>query len=155
MKSFFALSFVALLLYRASVPETVAAGRNAFFVMDTALRDGITRSPTEQAGLVKLLGFDGFGTSGYPEDELLAAFEKEGLRVYNTYLSLDFDSASLRLDQKLPGLVSRLKPHHTDLWISVNVVMRDGMKLKPSAVEGDAIVAPHCVNWQTWQHLTT
>ena len=48
-----------------------AAGPSPFFPMDTALRGGQTRSPVDQAALVKELGYDGFGTSGYPSAEFL------------------------------------------------------------------------------------
>jgi sugar phosphate isomerase/epimerase len=118
----------------------VASERNPFFAMDTALRDGQARTPAEQATLIKELGFDGFGTSGHPSDAFLAAFEKEGLRVFNTYLTLDFDSAKPALDPKLRLLLPRLKQHHTDLWVAIHTVTRDGAKLKPSSVEGDTVV---------------
>jgi sugar phosphate isomerase/epimerase len=131
------------------VAQTILAALNEkspdttpFFAMDTALRDGKTRSPTDQARLLKELGFDGLGTSGYPSEEFLAAFETQRLVVYNTYLTLDFDSARPALDQKLREFVPRLKGHHTDLWIAINGVILDGRKLKPSAQDGDGVIVP-------------
>jgi sugar phosphate isomerase/epimerase len=121
---------------------TAFAEGNPFFAMDTALRDGKTRTAAEQAALLKELGYDGLGTSGYPSEEFLAAFEKAGLRVFNTYLTLDIDSAKPGLDAKLKDLVPQLKRHRTDLWIAINGVTRDGVKLKPSAPEGDEVVIP-------------
>jgi sugar phosphate isomerase/epimerase len=119
-----------------------AAERNSFFAMDTALRDGEVRSPAEQAALLKELGYDGFGASGHLHEEFLAAFDQAGLKVYNTYLTLDFDSASPALDPAFEQTVQRLKDHGTDLWIAINVVTRDGVRLKPSDPTGDAIVVP-------------
>jgi len=133
-------AFAVLLLL--SRPGALAAGSNAFFAMDTALRDGQTRSATEQAALLKELGYDGFGTSGYPTPEFLAAFEQAGLKVFNTYLTLSFDSAKPGLDPALKEFVPRLKGHGTALWVAINDVKQDGVKLKPSAPAGDAIVLP-------------
>ena len=126
------------------VQETAsfAAERNLFFAMDTALRDGKPRSPADQAALLKKLGYEGFGTSGYPSEDFLAAFEKAGLKVCNTYLTLAFDSAKPGLEPKLKEFVARLKGHDTALWIAINEVRKDGVKLKPSAPDGDEIVVP-------------
>jgi sugar phosphate isomerase/epimerase len=119
-----------------------AAETNPFFAMDTALRDGKQRSWADQAALLKELGYDGFGASGQPGEEVFAAFEKEGLKVFNTYITLSFDSAKPGLDPKLKAYVPRLKGHGTALWIAINGVTRDGAKLKPSAPEGDELVVP-------------
>ena len=123
----------ALLILASS---SLAADRNPFFAMDTALRDGKSRSAAEQATLLKELGYDGIGTSGYPSNELFAAFEKEGLKVFNTYLMLTFDSAKPSLEPALKELVPRLKGHGTALWIAITGVTRDGLKLKSSAPLG-------------------
>lgn len=126
--------------FLAITPLSPAADRNPFFAMDTALRDGKPRTASDQAALLKELGYDGFGTSGFPGEEFLAAFEKAGLKVFNTYLTLSFDSKS-RLDPKLKAFVPRLKGHGTALWISIGSVSMDGAALKPSAPEGDDVVA--------------
>ncbi|HEY5912005.1 MAG TPA: TIM barrel protein [Verrucomicrobiae bacterium] len=142
MKTAIVLLSAATMLGCVFVSEVLAVDRNPFFAMDTALRDGRARSAADQAALVKELGFDGFGTSGYPTEEFLAAFEKDGLTVFNTYLTLDFDSAQPLIEPKLKELISRLKGHHTDLWIAINGVTRKGVKLMPSAIEGDDVVLP-------------
>ena len=113
-----------------------AAETNPFFAMDTALRDGQKRSWTEQAALLKELGYDGFGASGQPGEEVFAAFEKEGLKVFNTYITLSFDSAKPGLDPKLKAYVPRLKGHGTALWIAINGVTRDGAFADPAALVG-------------------
>jgi sugar phosphate isomerase/epimerase len=130
---------VSALAQAAVRPASVT---NAFFAMDTAFGGGPARSPADQAALLKELGYAGIGVSGHPGEDVLAAFEKQGLRVFNTYLTLSFDSAKPGLDPKLTQFVPRLKGHHTDLWIAINAVTKDGSKLKPSDAEGDAVVAP-------------
>ena len=127
-------------LWLATAIGSVAAERSPFFAMDTALRDGQTRSAADQAALLKQLGFDGFGASGYLTDEFLVAFKRAGLRVFNTYITLDFDSSEPELDEKLKELVPRLKGHDTDLWIAINGVTRNGVKLTPSDPSGDAVI---------------
>ena len=138
--SFRSAALAAVIL--AIAPVSFAADRNPFFAMDTAVRDGKSRSAAAQAALLKELGYDGFGTSGQPGEEFLAAFEKEGLKVFNTYLTLSLDSAKPGLDPKLQAFVPRLKGHGTALWIAVNGVTKHGTKLKPSAPEGDDVVVP-------------
>lgn len=140
LNSFFFTALAAVSL--ALPPLSLAADRNPFFAMDTALRDGKPRSAGDQAALLKELGYDGFGTSGHPGEEFLAAFEKHGLKVFNTYLTLSFDSAKPGLDPKLKEFVPRLKGHGTALWLAINGITRDGAKLKPSAPEGDEVVVP-------------
>jgi sugar phosphate isomerase/epimerase len=115
---------------------------NPFFAMDTALRDGKERTAAEQAVLVKRLGYDGFGASGYLAEDFLRAFEQQGVKVYNTYLTLSFDGAKPGLEPQLKEFVARLKGHNTDLWIAVQSVTKDGVKLKPSSPEGDEVVLP-------------
>jgi sugar phosphate isomerase/epimerase len=138
------LTILAAAFLAMPAPSAVAssAPHNPFFAMDTALRDGKNRTPTEQAALLKELDYDGFGTSGYPGDDFLAAFEKQGLRVFNTYLTLSFDFAKPGLDPKLTELVARLKGHDTALWVAINSVTHDGTRLKTSAPEGDGTVVP-------------
>jgi sugar phosphate isomerase/epimerase len=143
MKSVHGLRFatlVGVVLTGASV--LFAADRNPFFAMDTALGEGKSWPAAEQAALLKELGYDGFGTSGYPGDEFLAAFEKAGLKVYNDYLTLSFDSAKPGFDPRLKQLVPRLKNHVAALWIAINSVTRDKEKLKPSEPLGDEVVVP-------------
>jgi sugar phosphate isomerase/epimerase len=135
-------SAVLTAILLAGGPGLFAAGQSPFFAMDTALRDGQARSATEQAALLKELGYDGLGTSGQPAEEFLIAFEQAGLKVFNTYLTLTFDSAKPGWDSKLKEFVPRLKGHGTALWVAINGVTKDGVKLKPSAPEGDAVVLP-------------
>jgi sugar phosphate isomerase/epimerase len=46
------------------------------------------------------------------------------------------------LDPKLKEFVPRLKGRGTDLWIAINGVTQDGVKLAPSAPEGDVVIVP-------------
>jgi sugar phosphate isomerase/epimerase len=127
-------------VWLALAPRALAAGPNPFFAMDTALRDGQPRTAADQAALLKELGYQGFGTSGYPTEDELAAFEKKGLQVFNTFLTLSFDSAKPELDPKLKALVPRLKGHNTALWLAISSITNAGVTLKPSAPEGDEMV---------------
>jgi sugar phosphate isomerase/epimerase len=143
MKVLRLLRFTGLVVVVLAIGDrSFGADRTPFFAMDTALRDGKSRSAAEQAALLKGLGYDGIGTSGYPSEEFLAAFEKAGLRVFNTYLTLNFDSAKPGLEPMLKDFVPRLKGHGTALWIAINGVTRDGETLKPSSPLGDAVVVP-------------
>lgn len=127
-------------LTRAAEPTAPA---NPFFAMDTALRDSKLRSSADaQAALLKELGYAGIGASGYLSDEYMAAFDRQGLKVFNTYLTLDFDSATPGVDPQLKDLVARLKGRDTALWLAIGKVTRDGTKLKPSDPAGDEIVVP-------------
>ena len=119
-----------------------AVSANPFFAMDTALRDSKLKSADDQAALLKELGYAGIGASGYLSDEFMAAFERRGLKVFNTYLTLDFDSATPGVDPKLKDLIARLKGRDTALWLAIGKVSRDGMSLQPSDPAGDAIVVP-------------
>ena len=143
MKILRLLHFTALVLVALAIGHrSFGADRTPFFAMDTALRDGKSRSAAEQAALLKALGFDGIGTSGFPSEQFLAAFENAGLRVFNTYLTLSFDSAKPGLDPMLKEFVPRLKGHNTALWIAIKGVTLDGENLKPSSPLGDAVVVP-------------
>lgn len=144
MKSSFSKTILLAMLLGLSTSTGGAAPTtsNLFFAMDTALRDGKNPTPAAQAALLKELGYDGFGTSGYPSEEFLTAFERLGIEVVNTYLTLDFDAAKTGLDPKLKEFVARLRGHDTALWIAINGVTKDGVKLKPSALEGDDVVVP-------------
>ena len=121
---------------------TRAAERNPFFAMDTALRGGQTGSAAVRAVLLKELGYDGFGASGYPSQNDLATFERQGLKVFNTYLTLEFDSANPELDPQLKDAVRRFEGHGTDLWIAISAVRRDGARLDRSDAAGDNVIVP-------------
>jgi sugar phosphate isomerase/epimerase len=119
-----------------------AASKNPFFAMDTALRDDKVRTADDQAALLKELGYAGIGASGYLSEEFMSPFDRRGLKVFNTYLTLDFDSAKPGFDPKLTECVARLKGRDTALWLAVGSVTKDGTKLKPSDLAGDEIVVP-------------
>jgi sugar phosphate isomerase/epimerase len=126
----------------AAQPAKTNPPINPFFAMDTALRDGKARSIEDQAALLKELGYDGIGASGHLGAGFLAAFESRGLKVFNTYLTLSFDSAKPGLDPKLKEFVPCLKGHDTALWVAINEVTQGGTRLKASSPEGDEVVIP-------------
>jgi len=123
----------------ASVGQALGKPRLEFFAMDTALRDGRERSAGEQAALLKELGYDGLGAGGIVSEEMFTAFEEAGLRIYNTYLTLDMDAAKPELDPALTAFLPRLKGRGTDLWIAVNAVTVGGVRLGPSDPSGDEV----------------
>jgi sugar phosphate isomerase/epimerase len=132
-----------LLLATLMCAAAPAAPANPFFAMDTALRDSKVKSSADaQAALLKELGYAGIGASGYLSDEYMAAFDRQGLKVFNTYLTLDFDPAKPEFDPQLKDLITRLKGRDTALWLAIGNVSRDGVKLKPSDPAGDEIVVP-------------
>ncbi len=136
------LTAVGLAVGLACVVAQAAAAANPFFAMDTALRDGKARSAEEQAALLRELGYDGIGASGHLSGAFLAAFEKQGLKVFNTYLTLSFDSGKPGPEPRLKEFVPRLKGHGTALWVAINEVTREGTKLRPSSPDGDEVVVP-------------
>ena len=145
MKSCSVLLPAAALLLGTLAPARAAdapAAKMPFFAFENAMHDGKTRPPAEQAALLKELGYDGVSASGQISAEYIAAFESAGLKVFNTYLVLSFDSAKPGLEPKLKEFVARLKGHGTALWIAIQTVTKDGVKLKPSAPEGDEVVLP-------------
>lgn len=143
MKHSILSSFASTAFLLLSTLMCAAAPANPFFAMDTALSSGKLRgSADEQAALLKELGYAGIGASGYLSDEYLAAFERQGLKVFNTYLTLDFDSAKPGIDPKLKDLVARLKGRDTALWLAIGAVYQKGAKLKPSDPAGDDVVVP-------------
>jgi sugar phosphate isomerase/epimerase len=123
--------------------------------MNTGLSDSKLRSSADdQAALLKELGYAGIGASGYLSGEYLAAFDRQGLKVFNTYLTLDFDSAKPELEPKLKDLVGRLKGRDTALWLAINNVSRDEAKLKPSDPAGDEIVVARLLELAELAHAS-
>ena len=83
-----------------------------FAFQNGTLRDGAERPAPETAALLKDLGYDGLSASGYEVAPLIRELRARGLKLFNTYLTLELDSASprVRLDlaHSLGGLASIL-----------------------------------------------
>lgn len=114
----------------------MATPPNEFFAMDTIARGG----PEQVVRLLKELGYAGLG--GQAGDEVMAtALEAEGLRFYNGYLTLSFDDATPALDDRLRGMIDRMKGHHAALWLAIQKVQKGGIPVPRSSAEGDDVAA--------------
>lgn len=96
--------------------SAVAVMANPFFAFDNGLGK---LSPTEQAALLKELGYDGIGYSGTGNfAERQKAFEEQGLRIFNLYVHGFVDKA----DAYEPGLlelIPTLKGTGVDIWLPI------------------------------------
>src|SRR5208337_2182698 len=63
--------------------------RNPLFAMDTGTRDESHSTPESQAQMLKELGFAGIGWSPGQVSEMLAALDRQGLRMFNVYAGVD------------------------------------------------------------------
>ena len=107
---------------------------NPFFAMNTIARGG----PEVAVPLLKELGYDGLG--GAAGDDVMAqALEAQGLRFFNGYITLGFDDQQTALDDRLNGIISRMKGHHAALWLALQKVQRDGKPVPKSSPDGDDI----------------
>jgi hypothetical protein len=105
-----------------------------FFAMDTIARG----APDEVVPMLKDLGFDGLGGAA-GDDRMARAIEAAGMRFFNGYFTVSFDSAQPALDHHLRGALDRMQGHDTALWLAVQKVQRDGMPLGRSLPEADEI----------------
>lgn len=134
-------SLVVLVLAGGLAPG--ASLPNAFFAMDTGTRDDRHRTFEAQAALLKRLGYDGYGGSGLTGlGGVAQTFEQHGLKLFNVYVTMDFDSARPALSPQLAQLVRELKGHDSAIWLAINRVTRDGVKLRFSDPAGDDVVVP-------------
>lgn len=119
------------------VPALEAAeGAWPFFAMQTATRDAAVASPEAQVQLVKRLGYDGIGA--VPPAELGAfaqACDREQIRLWNTYFTLDVEAA-LPLDPQFVNQLRPLKGRSAVLWVGLT-----SKQFKPSDPAGDAAAA--------------
>jgi len=92
--------------------------RNAFFAMDTGLRDGKHGAPEARAATLAELGYAGSDHSGTGRlPETLAAYQAKGLRLFGIYVGLNIDSD--KLDPGLVTAIGQLKGTGAFLWCAV------------------------------------
>ncbi len=102
------LGFMAVLSARAERP---------FFAFDNGLTE--IKSVEEQAKLLKELGYAGICTRpANCTDELLAAFDRHGVRIMASYVVLDADKAEV--PAAIIAHFQRLKGRDTVIWLSLN-----------------------------------
>jgi sugar phosphate isomerase/epimerase len=101
--------------------------------MNTIARGG----PEVAVPMLKELGFDGLG--GHAGDDTMAkALESAGLRFYNGYLTIDFDTSRPVLDERLRGNIDRMAGHRAALWLAIANVRHNGAPFPKASMEGDA-----------------
>lgn len=123
-----------LLLSAAAMACLAASPTPPFFAMDTIARG----KADTVVPLLKELGYDGLG--GTAGDATMAeALEAAGLRYFNGYLTLSFDSAQPALDDRLRGIIDRMSGHHAALWLAISKVQHDGTPFPKSSTEGDPV----------------
>ena len=96
-----------------------AAAGNPFFAMDTGLRDGVSRTPAEQARLLKELGFAGVGWSPAQTPEMLAALDAEGLKMFNVYVGVEIGPTNRVAPEHIVRVINQLKGRDASLWLYV------------------------------------
>lgn len=89
-----------------------------FFAFDNGVGRG-ELTPSEQAALLKELGYDGIGYTGTENlTDRLDAFEQAGLRVFNLYVPCYVDRDPPFSDD-LKTAIRELKGTEVDLWLTV------------------------------------
>jgi len=124
----FLCAFVGTAL-RAAAESNVLP--NAFFAMDTGLRDGKHPTPADRAETLALLGYPGGDlTGGASVPGILQAYDAKGLKLFAIYTGLNIDSPDVPAG--LAKAIGQLKGRDTVLWIPVQ-----SRKYKKSDPAGD------------------
>lgn len=111
-----------------------ARAENPFFAMDTGLRDDPSRTPAQQARLLKELGFAGVGWSEARIPEMLAACDTEGLKMFNVYVGAEVSPTHRAAPAQVVRVIEQLKGRDTALWL----FLRSKAYPQPSDEAGDA-----------------
>jgi arylsulfatase A-like enzyme/sugar phosphate isomerase/epimerase len=138
MKTILRLSIPLILTFSlaaAAEPTAPEPERPAFF----AFQNGVERPPAETAALLAELGYDGISASGHDVAPLLKELRAKGLKLFNTYLTMDLDASRPALDEPLRRLIDDLKGSGAALWIAIVKVTRDGKEFPRSSPEGDEV----------------
>jgi sugar phosphate isomerase/epimerase len=104
-----------------------------------AFQNGFRTSPAELAATLRALGYDGVSAEGYDLRPLLQELKARDLKLFNTYLTLEFDAVTNGLTNPLRMLIDDLQGAGAALWIAIPKVTRDGQALPNSSPEGDSI----------------
>jgi len=87
--------------------------------MDTWLRDDPSRTPVQQAHLLRELGFDGVGWSPGQIPGMLAACDAEGLKMFNVYIGVEIGPTNRAAPEHIVRVIDQLKGRDTALWLYV------------------------------------
>jgi len=96
-----------------------SGAENAFFAMDTGLRDDPARTSAKQARLLKELGYAGVGWSPAQIPEMLAACDAEGLKMFNVYVGVEIGPTNRAAPDHIVRVIEQLKGRDTALWLYV------------------------------------
>lgn len=111
------------------------AGPNPFFAMDTATKDDKHKTATEQAQMLKELGYPGIGIGYAGVDaltEMLRELDQRDLQLFAVYTGINIDPGAKPYDPSLKDALRVLEGRNTILW-----VFAQSQSQKPSATEGD------------------
>lgn len=112
------------------------AGPNPFFAMDTATKDEKHKNASEQAQMLKELGYAGIGIGYAGTDalaELLKELDQRDLELFAVYTGINIDPDTQPYDPSLKDAMKVLDGRNTILW-----VFAQSQSLKPSASQGIA-----------------
>jgi sugar phosphate isomerase/epimerase len=100
----------------ASLITATALMGNPFFAFDNGLGG---KTPTEQAALLKQLGYDGIGYTGTANfAERKKAFDEQGLKIFTLYVQSFVDNPSA-YEAGLKEALLQLKGSGVDLWLTL------------------------------------
>jgi len=127
---------VVLPAAEAAQPSATEAGATSpFFAMNTGARGG----PDVVAPLLEELGYDGLGGGPGGAAEMATALEKRGMKLFNVYLTTNFDAATPALDDRMRKVINDLKGHDSAIWLAVGKVSKDGKAFAHSSADGDEV----------------
>ena len=113
--------------------RVMPADQPYFFAMDTGTRDDAHQTFSQQAAMLKSLGYDGTDHTGVENlREKLAALDRHGLRLFAVYLDVWADRDRQRYNDGLEEAIELLKGRDVTLWVPIR-----SHEFKPSDKEGD------------------
>jgi sugar phosphate isomerase/epimerase len=115
---------LGVLIAAAATAQKQEGGKpnvNAFFAMDTGIKDDAHKTAKAQAEMLKELGYDGIGYSGFPGiAEMLAELTPRGLEMFTVYISSEIRADGFGYDKGLKEAAAALRGHNTVIWVPVN-----------------------------------
>jgi sugar phosphate isomerase/epimerase len=115
-----AVASCAAAAFLATLAPALAAGLpNPFFAMDTGTRDAVRATPEAQARLLKELGFAGIGWSPGQIPQMLAALDRDGLKLFTVYLGVDLGDTNRHAPAGIVKVLEQVKGRDVMLWLYV------------------------------------
>jgi hypothetical protein len=126
------LCILVLSLPGSRAAEATPSKENDFFAMDTAAPG----SPESVVPMLKELGYDGLGGSPSTAGAMAAALKTAGLKLFNVYLTVEWQSGQSALSPEIRRTIDTLQGHDSALWLAIAKVNRDGKALRRSSRKG-------------------